>query len=72
MPRNATTKYEGRGGEVEEFTYGSTAIAEGETVQRRAMVALPSGYKTTKKYPVVYALHGYYNLLVRAFPANKQ
>ncbi len=59
VPRNATIKYEGRGGEVEEFTYDSTAIAEGETVQRRAMVALPSGYKTTKKYPVVYALHGF-------------
>lgn len=59
VPRNAITKYEGRGGEVEEFTYDSTAIAEGETVQRRAMVALPSGYKTTKKYPVVYALHGF-------------
>lgn len=59
VPKNAITKYEGRGGDVEEFTYDSTAIVEGETVQRRAMVALPSGYKTTKKYPVVYALHGF-------------
>lgn len=59
VPKDAITKYAGRAGEVEEFVYESTAVAEGETVQRRAMIALPSGYKTTKKYPVVYALHGF-------------
>lgn len=58
-PKNIHIKNENCCGEIEEFFYDSTAIAEGETVQRRAMVALPIGYKPTKKYPVVYALHGF-------------
>lgn len=48
-----------RGGKVEAFNYDSTAITEGKTVERRAMVVLPIGYKKTKKYPVVYGLHGF-------------
>lgn len=59
VPRNMITKYEARCGEVEEFVYESTAIEEGKTIERKAMVALPSGYKPTKQYPVVYALHGF-------------
>lgn len=59
VPSNRITLYEERKGEVEEFTYQSTAIEEGKTVSRKAMVALPTTYKKTKKYPVVYALHGY-------------
>lgn len=59
VPKNIHLKNEGCCGEVEEFFYDSTAVAEGETVRRCAMVALPSGYKPTKKYPVVYALHGF-------------
>lgn len=59
VPRNMITKYEARCGDVEEFEYESTAIEEGKTIVRKAMVALPSGYKATKQYPVVYALHGF-------------
>lgn len=50
---------ESHAGEIETFTYESTAISEGESIERRAIVVLPVGYKKTKKYPVVYALHGY-------------
>ncbi len=46
-------------GETEEFIYDSTAITEGKTVERKAMIALPFHYDKTKKYPVVYALHGF-------------
>ncbi len=53
-------------GETEVFTYESTAVAEGKTVERQALVAFPAGYKTSRTYPVVYGLHGYgwgiYNL----------
>lgn len=59
VPKNMITKYEARAGEVQEFKYESTAIVEGKSIERKAMVALPGNYKTTKKYPVVYALHGY-------------
>ena len=51
---------------TEVFKYNSTAVSEGETVQREALVAFPVNYKSTKTYPVVYGLHGYgwgiYNL----------
>lgn len=56
-------------GETEVFEYESTAVAEGKTVTRKALIGLPDGYdpqNTKKKYPVVYGLHGYgwgiYNL----------
>lgn len=59
VPNGMFQKLEGRGGEIEEFQYVSTAVSEGEEITRSALVALPSGYKTTKKYPVVYACHGF-------------
>lgn len=45
-------------GTVEDITYASTVIKEGETVMRKAKVVLPKDYSTDKKYPVVYMQHG--------------
>lgn len=45
-------------GTVEDIKYDSTEITEGKVVERKAKVVLPKGYSTTKKYPVVYMLHG--------------
>ena len=65
VPFDALSK-NGPTGNTEVFTYKSTAVAEGKTVDRQALVAFPVNYKTTKTYPVVYGLHGYgwgiYNL----------
>ena len=65
VPAGAFNK-NGVTGKTEVFKYNSTAVSEGETVQREALVAFPVGYKSTKTYPVVYGLHGYgwgiYNL----------
>ena len=65
VPAGALRK-DGVKGTTEEFEYESTAVAEGKTVTRKALVGLPDGYNPKKKYPVVYGLHGYgwgiYNL----------
>lgn len=45
-------------GTVEDITYESTVIKEGETVTRKAKVILPKDYSEDKKYPVVYMQHG--------------
>lgn len=45
-------------GTVEDITYESTVIKEGETVTRKAKVVLPKDYSEDKKYPVVYMQHG--------------
>lgn len=45
-------------GVVEDITYDSTVIKEGEVVQRKAKVVLPKDYSENKKYPVVYLNHG--------------
>lgn len=45
-------------GTVENITYGSTVITEGETVMRKATVVLPKNYSKDNKYPVVYMQHG--------------
>ncbi len=45
-------------GVVEDITYDSTVIKEGELVQRKAKVVLPKDYSEDKKYPVVYLNHG--------------
>lgn len=65
VPAGAFRK-DGSVGTTEVFKYNSTAVAEGKTVVREALVAFPANYKTTKTYPVIYGLHGYgwgiYNL----------
>ncbi|MDE6636282.1 MAG: Ig-like domain-containing protein, partial [Lachnospiraceae bacterium] len=45
-------------GVIEDITYDSTVIKEGEIVQRKAKVVLPKDYSEDKKYPVVYLNHG--------------
>lgn len=45
-------------GVVEDITYDSTVIKEGEVVQRKAKVVLPKDYSEDKEYPVVYLNHG--------------
>ncbi len=45
-------------GTVEDITYDSTVIKEGQTVKRKAKVVLPKDYSSDKKYPVVYMQHG--------------
>lgn len=49
---------------VERITIAGTALAgnlEGNAAEREVLVVLPPGYAqdTTRRYPVVYALHGY-------------
>ena len=45
-------------GTVQDITYGSTVIKQNEVVMRNAKVVLPKGYTTSKRYPVIYMLHG--------------
>ncbi len=58
VPSGYTGRNESVAGTVEDITYDSTVIKEGETVQRKAKVVLPKGYTEDKKYPVVYMQHG--------------
>ena len=41
-------------GKVEAITYDSKSVG----VQRKAVVYTPPGYDATKKYPVMYLMHG--------------
>lgn len=46
-------------GSVEEITYNTKDyIADGEDVEKAANVYLPAGYDPSKKYNVIYLLHG--------------
>lgn len=58
VPVDFRKKNSANAGEIEDITYDSTAIVEGETIQRKAKVVLPKNYTTSKKYPVVYMNHG--------------
>lgn len=64
IPNGYTAKNQANKGEVERFEYESTEyISDGESakktpIDRYAMVVLPKDYSKTKKYPVVYMLHG--------------
>ena len=64
IPKGYTAKNQANKGEVERFEYESTAyISDDESakktpIDRYAMVVLPKDYSKTKKYPVVYMLHG--------------
>lgn len=56
-PSNATTLSDGvEYGEFEHITYHSDYLDR----DRYANILLPAGYDTSKKYPVLYALHGYW------------
>ena len=64
IPKGYTAKNQANKGEVERFEYESTEyISDDESakktpIDRYAMVVLPKDYSKTKKYPVVYMLHG--------------
>ena len=64
IPNGYTAKNQANKGEVERFEYESTEyISDDESakktpIDRYAMVVLPKDYSKTKKYPVVYMLHG--------------
>ena len=64
IPKGYTAKNQANKGEVERFDYESTEyISDDESakktpIDRYAMVVLPKDYSKTKKYPVVYMLHG--------------
>lgn len=64
IPKGYTAKNQANKGEVERFEYESTEyISDNESakktpIDRYAMVVLPKDYSKTKKYPVVYMLHG--------------
>ena len=64
IPNGYTAKNQTNKGEVERFEYESTEyISDDESakktpIDRYAMVVLPKDYSKTKKYPVVYMLHG--------------
>ena len=64
IPKGYTAKNQANKGEVERFEYESTeyisddASAKKTPIDRYAMVVLPKDYTKTKKYPVVYMLHG--------------
>lgn len=64
IPNGYTAKNQANKGEVERFEYESTEyISDDESakktpIDRYAMVVLPKDYSKTKKYPVIYMLHG--------------
>lgn len=64
IPNGYTAKNQANKGEVERFDYESTEyISDDESakktpIDRYAMVVLPKDYSKTKKYPVIYMLHG--------------
>lgn len=64
IPKGYPAKNQANKGEVERFEYESTEyISDDESakktpIDRYAMVVLPKDYSKTKKYPVVYMLHG--------------
>lgn len=58
VPVGFRNRIQDNAGVVEDITYDSTAITEGQIVKRKAKVVLPKGYTTDKKYPVVYMNHG--------------
>ena len=64
IPKGYTAKNQANKGAVERFEYESTEyISDDESakktpIDRYAMVVLPKDYSKTKKYPVVYMLHG--------------
>ena len=64
IPKGYTAKNQANKGEVERFEYESTEyISDDEStkktpIDRYAMVVLPKDYSKTKKYPVIYMLHG--------------
>ena len=64
IPKGYTAKNQANKGEEERFEYESTEyISDDESakktpIDRYAMVVLPKDYSKTKKYPVVYMLHG--------------
>ncbi|MBX2900097.1 MAG: hypothetical protein KF775_10615 [Cyclobacteriaceae bacterium] len=49
VPRNGITK-----GKIDTISYPSKTVG----VNRRALVYTPPGYSKSKKYPVLYLLHG--------------
>lgn len=64
LPNGYTSKIQANKGEVERFYYESTEYisdddsAKKDPIDRYAMVVLPKDYSKTKKYPVIYMLHG--------------
>lgn len=64
LPKGYTSKIQANKGEVERFEYESTEYisddnsAKKDPIDRYAMVVLPKDYSKTKKYPVIYMLHG--------------
>ena len=59
-------------GTVEDITYGSTVIKEGEVVMRKAKVVLPKDYDENKRYPVVYMQHGIFGNETSLYGDNVQ
>lgn len=58
VPNGFKTYNEETEGDMDEIVYDSTVIVEGETVKRKANVALPKNYDPNKTYPVIYMMHG--------------
>lgn len=64
LPQGYTKKIENNKGTVVRFDYQSTKWYDGtdstdkKAIDRYAMVVLPKDYSKTKKYPVIYMLHG--------------
>ena len=64
LPKNYSIENANNKGIVERFDYVSTKYYDGtdnenkKPIDRYAMVVLPKDYSKTKKYPVIYMLHG--------------
>lgn len=51
--------YKGDKGKIEKITYiGHDYTGDGEGVEKKAFVYLPAGYDESKKYNVIYLMHG--------------
>ena len=57
MPKHYTEEALSQG-KLQVIQYETTVIGTNQTIQRRAMVYLPSGYDTDNQYDIMYLIHG--------------
>lgn len=59
LPGKYALPFEGEKGTVELITYeAKDYVGDGESLEKKAYVYLPAGYDETKKYNVLYLMHG--------------
>ena len=59
LPSKYSLPFKGEGGTIEAISYmAKDYVADGEDVEKKAFVYLPAGYDESKKYNVIYLMHG--------------